>query len=311
MTGAPFLFNPASWDDWQQWAGDHLTALVLIGIGLAIANLLFRRFVVRLLRRAVLRTAILRKEDESLAIRRADTLAATVNWAFAIVLTFLGTGLVLSQLGLNVSALIASVGVVGIAIGLGAQTLVKDLVNGLFILLEDQYGVGDVVQVAGVSGLVIEINPRRTVLRDLDGNVHVVPNSAITIATNMTRGFSRINVDFAVAYEEDIDRVTEVVNDVCRELSEERASDIIDPPKVLRVDALAASGVVVKVVGDVKPFMQWELMGELRRRVKTRFDIEGIEIPYPHQTTVLKRADEARVTDERALRPETGQLDGD
>lgn len=309
MISLPFLFNPASWDDWQQWAGDNLTALVLIGIGLGIANFLFRRFAVRLLRRAVLRTATLRKEDEVLAIRRADTLAATVNWGFAIILTFLGTGLVLSQLGLNVSALIASVGVVGIALGLGAQTLVKDLINGLFILVEDQYGVGDVVQVAGVSGLVVEINPRRTVLRDLDGNVHVIPNSAITIATNMTRGFSRINVDFAVAYEEDIDRVTDVVNDVCRELSEERAADIIDPPKVLRVDALAASGVVVKVVGDVRPFMQWELMGELRRRVKKRFDVEGIEIPYPHQTTVIKRSDGTRLTDERAVAAETGRLE--
>lgn len=290
MTGALFLFNPASWDDWQTWADDHLTAIVLILAGLAVANVVFRRVVMGIVRRAALRASALRIEDPAAAQRRVDTLGATLNWAFALLLGFVGVGLLLTQLGLDVSALIASVGVVGIALGLGAQTLVKDIINGMFILVEDQYGVGDVVQVAGVSGLVVEVNPRRTVLRDLDGNVHVVPNSAISIATNMTRGFSRINLDIAVAYEEDIDRVTGVIDDVCRQLSADRAADIIEPPKVLRVDALAASGVVVKVTGDVKPFAQWELMGELRRRVKNRFDQEGIEIPYPHQTTVLKRA---------------------
>jgi small conductance mechanosensitive channel len=181
---------------------------------------------------------------------------------------------------------VAGVGVAGIAIGLGTQTLVKDVINGIFILVEGQYAVGDVVQVAGVSGEVIEITPRRTVLRDVNGHVHVVPNSAITVATNMTQGFSRINLDVTVAYEEDIDRVTAVLDQVCAGLAADRAADFISTPKVVRVDNLGNDGIDLKILGDVRVFKQWELMGELRRRIKNRFDAEGIEIPYHREVQV-------------------------
>jgi small conductance mechanosensitive channel len=187
-----------------------------------------------------------------------------------------------------VTTLVAGFGIIGLGIGLGAQTLVKDVINGMFILVEDQYGVGDVVSIAGVTGVVEEINPRRTVLRDLDGNVHTVPNSAIGVATNMTQQFSRINLDVGVAYEENIDRVIEVINDVCTDLVADYSGDVITPPQVLRVNALADSGVVIKILGDVRIGTQWMLMGELRRRIKNRFDEEGIEIPYPHRTMVQK-----------------------
>ncbi len=285
----PFLFNPASWDDWEAWLDANATALVVILGFLIISWWLYRAFVVRFFQRAVERAGRMRGDQDMVSVeRRAKTLASTLNWLGALFIGFVGIGLLLSQLGLNVSALIAGVGVAGIALGLGAQTLVRDVINGMFILTEDQYRVGDVVRVGGVAGEVIELNPRRTVLRDLDGHVHVVPNSAITIATNMTRGFSRVNLNIGVAYEEDIDRVVRVVNEVCEEVAIERAEDILKAPAVLRVDALGENSVEVKVTGDVRAGKQWEVTGALRAAVKKRFDEEGIEIPYPHRVTITR-----------------------
>ena len=286
MTGEHIFLIPETWGEWRNWLVDHGVAILVIIASLLLVRYLFHRVFATLLHRAASTAARSRAEDPEVVKRRADTLVSTLDWALAFFLIFIGSALILDQLGVQVSALIAGVGVVGIAVGLGAQTLIKDVINGIFILTEGQYAVGDVVSVGGVSGQVIDINPRRTVLRDLDGHVHTVPNSAITVATNMTQVFARINVNIAVAYEEDVDRVIDVVNDVCTELATDRASDFIEAPKVLRVDLLGENGVELKVVGDVKAFTQWELAGELRRRIKKRFDQEGIEIPYPHRTFV-------------------------
>jgi moderate conductance mechanosensitive channel len=286
MIPAPVFLIPETWGEWREWLTTHGITILVILAGLLLIRYMFHRVFGSLLHRAAATAARSRSEDPAIVKRRADTLVATLDWALAFFLLFVGTALILDQLGVQVSALIAGVGVVGIAVGLGAQTLIKDVINGIFILVEGQYAVGDVVKVGGVSGQVIDINPRRTVLRDLDGNVHTVPNSAITVATNMTQVFSRINMNIAVAYEEDVDRVIDVVNEVCAQLATDRAADIIEAPKVLRVDLLGENGVEVKVVGDVKAFTQWELTGELRRRIKRRFDQEGIEIPYPHRTFV-------------------------
>lgn len=283
-----FLFDITSWDDWQDWLVDHGIPIAGVIIGAFALNFVARRVVRRIAYELMDRGARTRGEDPSLVRGRADALVSTINWAIGLFLAFLASGMVLSELGLNVTTLIAGVGVLGIALGLGAQTLVRDVINGLFILVEDQYSVGDVVTVAGKTGLVMDINPRRTVLRDLDGNVHSIPNSVIDVSTNMTRGFSRVNIDFQVAYKEDLGRVIEVINDVCQRFSEDFADLIIDPPKVLRVNELAGSGIDIRVLGDVKPASQWELMGELRRRMKDRFDEEGIEIPFPHATVYLR-----------------------
>ncbi len=291
MSVSVFLLDPTSWDDWKAWGGTHGFRILLIIGTILVVDLLFRRLLTRWFLSAIASAGKVGREDPLAVRRRADTLVATVNWVFGLFLGFVGAGLLLAEVGLNVSALIAGVGIVGLGIGLGAQTLVKDVLNGVFILIEDQYGVGDVVSVGGVSGVVVELNPRRTVLRDLDGNVHHVPNSQIEIATNMTQGFSRINLDIEVAYEEDLDHVAAVIDDVCQKLAAERADDMIQAPKVLRVNSLGASGVVLKITGDVKIFKQWELTGELRKRIKARFDEEGIEIPYPHQTNVPHRSE--------------------
>ena len=199
-----------------------------------------------------------------------------------IVLVVVGLLTVLPELGVNIGALLAGVGIVGIAVGFGAQTLVRDTINGLFILIENQFGIGDIVAVAGVTGRVEEVNLRRTVLRDLDGTVHSVPNSEIRVASNYTREWSGVNMNVTVAYEADIDRVTEVIDAVGRELAAERAYKplITQAPHVVRVDAFKDSGVSLKVLGVTKPMRQWEVMGELRKRLKKAFDAEHIELRW-------------------------------
>lgn len=284
----PLFLVPSSWDEWQAWSRDQLPALLGLLIGIIIVNIVFRLFVKRVLTTAIHRAGRVRGEDERAIERRTGTLLATITWLFTIFLLFVGTALVLDNLGLNVSALVASVGIAGLALGLGAQTLIKDVINGTFILLEDQYGVGDVIMVAGVSGQVIEINPRRTVLRDMNGHVHHIPNSAIQVATNMTQGFSRINLDITVPREIDSERAIELVDGVCADFHAERAADFLTQPRVLRIEALTEGGLILKVVADVRAGAQWDLTGELRRRVKAKFDAEGADILQPLRPIVLR-----------------------
>jgi small conductance mechanosensitive channel len=274
-----FLFDYASWHDWRGWLGDHALRLLTI-IGLLIASaLVFRTVVSRALSGAITRAARVRYEDKDALERRAHTLSATLNWAFRLLLVFLGLGLTLSEFGLNVSALIAGVGIVGIALGLGAQTLVKDVLNGMFILIEDQYSVGDNVTVAGVTGDVTEINPRRTVLRDADGNIHSVPNSAITVATNRTASQNRFFVAVEVPFRES-DEAMRLVSEVCSEVAKDEASAIITAPKVIAQRAVNGSLVVLKVQGDARPAARWQVEAELRRRLKRRFDAEQMELEF-------------------------------
>ncbi|MGD0115878.1 MAG: mechanosensitive ion channel family protein, partial [Dehalococcoidia bacterium] len=190
--------------------------------------------------------------------------------------------MVLPELSVNIGALLAGVGIAGIAIGFGAQTLVRDTLNGMFILIENQFGIGDVVTVAGVTGRVEEVNLRRTVLRDLDGVVHSVPNSEIRVSSNYTRDWSGVNMNVTVAYDADLDRATAVIDAVGRELAADLDFGplITQAPHVERVDAFKDSGVSLKVLGVTKPMRQWDVMGELRRRLKKAFDAEKIELRW-------------------------------
>jgi small conductance mechanosensitive channel len=165
---------------------------------------------------------------------------------------------------------------------------VKDILAGLFILMENQYGKGDVVNLAGIGGLVEDVNLRRTLLRDLDGTVHSIPNGEVRVASNLTRDWSRVNINVSVAYGSDIDRVFAVINRVGEELAADANFGplIVEAPKALRVDAFEDSGVAVKILGVTKPIKQWDVMGELRKRLHRAFEEEGIEIPYPHRVLV-------------------------
>ncbi|MFH1032711.1 MAG: mechanosensitive ion channel domain-containing protein [Chloroflexota bacterium] len=216
--------------------------------------------------------------------KRAHTLSSFLTTAIGGIIFIMAVFMILSEVGIDITPLLAGAGVVGIAIGFGAQSLIKDFLNGMFIVLEDQYGKGDVVQIAGISGLVEDISLRRTVLRDLDGIVHTIPNGEIKTASNYTKEWSRVNLNIPVGYGENIDHVMEVLNKVGKELAEDKVFGpmITGTPRALRIDNFAESGIEIKILGETKPLKQWDVMGELRKRVKKAFDKEGIEIPWPH-----------------------------
>lgn len=224
--------------------------------------------------------------------KRIETLSHVLVRTSAVMIAAIAALLVLGELGIPLGPLLAGAGVVGIAVGFGAQSLVRDVLGGILILLERQYGRGDVVRVAGIAGAVEDLNLRRTVLRDLDGIVHSIPNGEIRIASNMTRGWSAVNLNISVGYGEDIDRARTVIDRTGVELAAhpEWAPFILEPPSVLRVDGLEESGVALKVVAKTRPMKQWDVAGELRQRLKAAFDAEGIEIPFPHRVVVVRQA---------------------
>ena len=227
---------------------------------------------------------------------RSKTLSGMLTGTIGIIIAVVALFMILSELGINIAPLLAGAGVAGIAIGFGAQSLIKDFVSGLFILLEDQYNKGDVVKIAGIAGLVEEVNLRRTVLRDLEGIVHSIPNGQITTASNYTRDWARVKLDIPVGYGEDMDHVFEVINRVGKELAEDKYfKDLIKtPPQVLRVQNFGDSGIDIRVLGDVRPMKQWEVTGELRKRLKKAFDEEGIEIPWPHVKLYLGESESGK-----------------
>lgn len=263
------------------WLSEHGWRIGLIVVLALLAVVLVGRFGPQ-----VIASSISRRPGESNeeVAKRADTLARVFVNVIQIFALLVAAFMMLSELKIDIAPILAAAGVVGIAVGFGAQSLIKDVLAGVFVVLENQYRVGDVVKIAEVAGLVEDINLRRTVLRDLDGIVHYVPNGAIRVASNLTKEWSRVNLDISVSYKEDLDRVIEVINRVCKELAEDPqwVPVIINPPKAIRVNKLGDSGIDIKVVGEVKPMRQWDVMGELRKRIKKTFDIEGIEVPWPH-----------------------------
>ena len=227
-------------------------------------------------------------------VRRRTLLAVLESTSKGVVLT-IGVLMVLANLGVNVSALIAGAGIAGLAISFASQNLVRDVINGFFIILEDQYGVGDVIRVGELAGGVERMNLRLTVLRDLEGKVHFLPNGQINRVTVMSRDWARAVVDVGVAYGEDIDRVLVVVGDEAQKFfqDDEWRDKFTEPPQLLGVNELADSAVVVRVMFNVKPKEQWGVAREFNRRIKNRLDAEGIEIPFPQRTVWLKQEAEA------------------
>ena len=266
----------------QDWFVDHgVNILIIIVVGIVLWFIL-KQALPRLLRRIMAKPK--RGESQQGMKKRADTLQAVFIGIGRIVIVLLVILMILTEVGVEIGPILAGSAIVGVALGFGAQWLVKDLIAGIFVLMENQYRVGDVVKVADVIGLVEEINMRKTVLRDLDGIVHHVPNGEIRVASNYSRHFSRVNLDISVAYDTDLDFAISVINRVCTEMTEEEGwkKRFKSVPQVLRVNKLGDSGIDIKIVGDVVPLEQWNIMGQLRLRIKKAFDAEGIEIPWPH-----------------------------
>jgi small-conductance mechanosensitive channel len=265
----------------QQWfLEDGMNNVIVLIVGV-ILWLVLRRAIPPLVRRIMSRPV--RGESREGLKRRSDTLQGVFLGLIKISIILMVVLVILSEY-VSIGPLLAGLGVVGIAVGFGAQYLIRDLIAGVFVLMENQYRVGDVAKIADISGLVEEISLRKTVLRDLDGIVHHVPNGEIRVASNYSRHFARVNLDISVSYGTDLDQAIEVINRVCKEMAEDEVWGKLlrTVPKVLRVNNLGDSGIDIKVLGEVKPLEQWNVTGQLRLRINKAFDKEGIEIPWPH-----------------------------
>ena len=237
----------------------------------------------RLVRRAVRPDKF---KSEAAERQREDTLISILGAALRVLIWVIAGMLLLSAFGVNIAPLIAGAGIAGVALGFGAQSMVKDFLAGIFIIVENQYRVGDVVEInQTVSGVVEHLTLRQTVLRDLDGMVHHIPNGVIEIATNMTMEYANVNLDVGVDYSTDLDKAIEVINKVGLEMAgaDEWKSKIIEPPAVLRVNEFADSAIMIKIMGKTVPMEQWAITGELRLRLKKAFDKAGISIPFPQR----------------------------
>lgn len=222
--------------------------------------------------------------------KRALTLAGIVKTVGTTAIVVIATMMGLRELGLDITPIIAGAGVVGLAVGFGAQSLIKDVIAGFFIILEGQFGVGDVIKTGEISGQVERLNLRVTVLRDDNGAAHFIPNSELKVVSNLTKEWSQVALNVGVPYREDIDRVVSILERIGQELAADARMDamILEPPEVLGIEALGESQVTIKILVKTLPQKQWEVARELRKRIKATFDKEGIEIPYPHRVHLTR-----------------------
>lgn len=240
-------------------------------------------------------------EAESEAEKRAKTLTQIVWHILRVTLGAVAVMMVLGQLGLQVGPILAGVGIAGLAVGFGAQSLVKDIITGFFFMLENHYRVGDVVRTAGVAGRVETITLRVTTLRDLQGRVHVIPNGQIDTLTNFTKHWSRAVLDIGVAYKEDVDEVMAVLAEVGEELRQDKDFKelIMEPMKMMGVEDFGESQVTIRMFFTTQPLKQWDVSREFRRRVKRAFDEHGIEFPFPHRTIYMGTGDQGQLSVEQ------------
>ena len=278
-------------NDWSKlvfpWLMSHGVKILFIIAGAYVVNMISKKFIDKTIRIAVAADRHMSPEAE---LKREDTLIRIFSWAISIMILMLASLMVLQELGVPVGPLLAGAGVVGLAFGFGGQYLIRDIISGFFIILENQYRIGDVVNFDGTGGLVEDISLRMTTLRDLDGTVHHIPHGEIKRVANLSKNFSRVNLNMGVSYNSKLEHVISVVNDTGMALSRDPAwkESIITPPQFLRVDDFADSAIVIKILGDTKPLKQWEVTGELRHRLKVAFDREGIEIPFPQRVVYQK-----------------------
>jgi len=265
-----------------QWALTSGLQILLVLVLMVVALKTINIIIDKLLR--------LKQEKDDLELqKRGDTLRGIMRSTLKIIIFLMAGMMVLEKLGIQIGPILAAAGVLGLAVGFGAQKLVEDVISGFFILLEDQIRVNDVVVISGTGGLVEKVNLRMVVLRDLAGNVHYIRNGAIGTVTNMTKEYSRYVFDIGVAYREDTDEVVEVIKKVDEDLRNDPMFKnlILEPIEILGVDQFADSAVIIKARTKTKPIQQWTVGREFNRRLKKKFDELGIEIPFPHTTLYM------------------------
>ena len=268
--------SPREWLAYGQSAVRVVLIAIAAWVVIAIGNRAIRTMRMRLQERAP-------SEDRA---KRLETLGRVFRYVLAVVVSVVAGMVILNELGISVAPILATAGVAGIAVGFGAQSLIKDYFNGFFLLVDDQLRQGDVVGVAGIGGVVEEVTLRYVRLRDYDGNVHFVPNGQITSVTNRTRDFAFAVMDVGIAYRESVEEAIEVIREVGREMRADASFGprILEDIEIAGVDQWADSAVVIRCRFKVKPIEQWGVRRRFLQRLKAAFDARGIEIPYPHLT---------------------------
>lgn len=299
---------PLAAESFGEWAADEPLRILLIAIGALALSRLARRSIRRGLERiregsvtrrmeiaAELAPKALRDRDRAGAGERAgqrlDAISSVTQGAVAAFIYLVALLMVLGELGISLAPLLAGAGVAGVAIGFGAQSLVKDFFSGMFILVEDQFAVGDIADLGEATGTIEAVSLRTTRLRSVDGVVWHIPNGEIKRVGNMSQHWSRALLDIEVSYETDLAAAKRVIGEVAAELAEADEA-ILDEPEVWGVEALGDSGVAIRLVVKTRPSEQWRISRELRERIKARFDREGIEIPFPQQTVWTRSPEE-------------------
>jgi small-conductance mechanosensitive channel len=273
-------------DGSKSWAINELPGLIILIITFIILIKMIKYSIGRLKKILLKRAENDPSVDTGEAGKRINTLADIVIGAASIVLYTVFFIMLLSKFAINIGPLLASAGILGLAIGFGAQELVRDYISGFFMLLEDQVRVGDVAIVNGTGGLVEKIELRTIILRDFNGTVHITQNGKINTISNMTKEWSAMVFDVGVAYKENVDQVIQIMKEVGDDLKNdpELGSNILEPIEVFGLDKFADSALVIKARLKTKPIMQWTTGREYRRRLKIAFDKQNIEIPFPHTT---------------------------
>ena len=235
---------------------------------------------------------ITRKKSRSENRRKLDTIQTLLKSILFYGTYFFAGMLILAILNIPIGSLLAGAGIVGVALGFGAQNLVKDIINGFFVLFEDQFGVGDYVKIAGVEGIVEEIGLRTTTIRSFSGEINILPNSQIDRVTNYSVGNMRVMIDVGVDYEESPGKIINILDGLCDKISQEKNEIITEGPDVLGVQDFASSSMVIRIWAMVRPMEQWQIERYIRKRIKERFDELDIRIPYQHVVLMGKEQEE-------------------
>ncbi len=259
--------------------GFTILIIILVAyLGLKFISIFIIKFIHRIVASGTFHSDEARQKRENTLVRIFKTTLYIVVWIVAGLM-------ILQTLGVAIGPLLAAAGVAGLALGFGGQYLIRDIISGLFIIMENQYRIGDVICCDNTCGMVEDITLRMSTLRDLDGVVHHIPHGEIKKVSNLSKHFARVNLNVGVSYNSNIDTVIKVVNAVGEELANdpEWTNRIIKAPQFLRVDNFADSAIIIKILGDTQPLKQWEVTGELRKRLKVAFDNAGIVIPFPQR----------------------------
>ena len=282
----PYLVSAPTWDNVGDWlAGDGARILGVVVVALLI-DLAIHRIVPHALRLAIERQ--MRDASPEEVDQRSRTLSAVFTGTGRAIITVIALLTLLPLAGVNITAIVTGFGITGLALALGAQALVRDTINGTFLLVEDQYRKGDVVRIAEITGAVEEITLRRTLIRDEDGVLHSIPNGTISVVSNFTRDYAQVNLEVRVAYGEDLSRVAEVIDRVGRELAADAHYKplISEAPRTARIESVGDAGVALTVSCRTRPAARWEVAAELRRRLIDAFVAEGVRVPFPPHVIV-------------------------